>query len=117
VTVPFGGGEPSYMSLDGERDQQLGIEDGRAVPAAWTVKDSKGQVLSHFLAASRLEVARKVVPMRYDAFRLEVSSSYREMFDRDLKSVLDREKWKIVPVKQPHRGRRRSTTQLTLNLG
>lgn len=67
---------------------------------AWTVKDSSGQMLPHFLAASRLEVARKVVPTRYDAFRLQVSSSYREMFNRDLKAVLDREAWKIVPIKR-----------------
>jgi len=70
------------------------------VPTAWTVKDSSGQMLPHFMAASRLEVARKVVPTRYDAFRLQVSSSYREMFNRDLKEVLEREAWQIVPIKR-----------------
>ena len=69
------------------------------MPTAWTVKDSKGQMLPRFIAASRLEVARKVVQARYDAFRLQVSSSYREMFNRDLKAVLEREAWQIVPIK------------------
>jgi hypothetical protein len=62
-------------------------------------------LLPHFIAGSRLEVARKVVPTRYDAFRLQVSSSYREMFNHDLKVVLEREAWQIVPIKrgsQPH---------------
>jgi len=75
------------------------------VPTAWTVRDSKGQLLPHFIAGSRLEVARKVVPTRYDAFRLQVSSSYRAMFNHDLKVVLEREAWQIVPIKrgsQPH---------------
>jgi hypothetical protein len=70
------------------------------VPTAWSVKNSKGQVLPHFVAASWLEVARKVVPARYDAFRLQVSSSYREMFNRDLKAALEREAWQIVPIKR-----------------
>ena len=86
------------------------------MPAAWTVRDNKGQMLSRFIAASRLEVARKVVPTRYDAFRLEVSSSYRELFDRDLKDVLEREKWQIVPLKHAHRARQRRGAQLRLNL-
>ena len=74
------------------------VEQGaRAVPAAWTVKDGKGELLPHFIAGSRLEVARKIVRTRYDTFRLEVSSSYREIFDRDLKNVLQREHWQIVP--------------------
>jgi hypothetical protein len=70
------------------------------MPTAWTVKDSSGQMLPHFMAASRLEVARKVVPTRYDAFRLQVSPSYREMFNRDLKAVLEREAWQIVAIKR-----------------
>jgi hypothetical protein len=81
--------------------RQFRVEYGaRVVSTTWTVKDSKGQVLPHFIAASRLEVARKVVPTRYDAFRLQVSSSYREMFNRDLKAVLEREAWHIVPIKR-----------------
>jgi len=70
------------------------------VPDAWTVRDSKGQLLPHFMARSRLEVARKLVPTRCDAFRLQVSSSYREMFNHDLKAVLKREVWQIVPIKR-----------------
>jgi hypothetical protein len=71
------------------------------VSAAWIVKDSKGQMLPDFIGRSWLEVARKVLPTRYDAFRLQVSSSYREMFDRDLKCVLERKAWQIVPVQRP----------------
>ena len=87
-----------------------------AVIAAWTVKDSKGHLLPHLVAASRLEVGRKIVPTRYDAFRLQVSSSYRENFDRDLKSVLQREHWQIVPLKGRSRTRWRNGTQLELKL-
>jgi hypothetical protein len=52
----------------------------------------------------------------YDAFRLEVSRSYRELFDRDLKSVLAREDWQIVPVKLRIRNRRNDARlELKLN--
>ena len=84
------------------------------MPAAWTVKDSNGHLLPHFIGGSRLEVGRKIVPTRYDAFRLEVSASYREVFDRDLKNVLERADWQIVPLKVRTRTRRRSGTQLEL---
>ena len=57
-------------------------------------------MLSHFIAASRFEFTRKVVPTRYDAFRLQVSSSYREMFNRHLKAILEREAWQIVLIKR-----------------
>lgn len=67
--------------------------------AIWTVKTGDGEVLETFTAASRIEVARKVVPMPYDAFRLRVSSSYRELFDRALSQVLERERWEIVRVR------------------
>ena len=70
------------------------------MPTAWTVRDSEGRLLPRFIAGSRLEVARKVVPTHYDAFRLQVSSSYREMFNHDLKVVLEREAWQIVPIKR-----------------
>ena len=70
------------------------------MPTAWTVRDSNGRLLPHFVAGSRLEVARKVVPTHYDAFRLQVSSSYRAMFNHDLKVVLEREVWQIVPIKR-----------------
>jgi hypothetical protein len=67
--------------------------------ALWTVKDGKGEVLENFTSDSRLEVGRKVVPTRYDAFRLQVSSSYREVFNRALSRVLERERWEIVRVR------------------
>ena len=63
---------------------------------AWTVKDNAGRLLPAFVCASRLEVGRKVVPAHYDAFRLHVSSSYRELFDRAVHQVLEREGWEIV---------------------
>jgi hypothetical protein len=84
------------------------------MPAAWTVKDRDGRLLPNFIAGSRLEVGRKLVGNRYDAFRLLVSSSYREVFDRDLKGVLDRQDWQIVPF--PSRRPRRSVGQLELKL-
>jgi len=94
------------LSAEDPRRQAFGwpvTSAGRAVPVAWTVKDSKGELLPRFIAGSPREVGRKVVPNRYDAFRLEVSPSYRELFDRDLKSVLAREEWQIVPVKRRRR--------------
>jgi hypothetical protein len=62
----------------------------------WTIKDSEGHVLACFAAPSRLEVERKVVPTRYDAFRLHVSSSYREMFAHDVAKVLAQKNWRVV---------------------
>lgn len=81
----------------------------RAVSQAWTVKDGEGHVLPHFTAASRLDVERKLVPNRYDGFRLHVSSSYREMFARDLAKVLAHKDWRVVRTrtkvsKQPGKG-------------
>ena len=67
--------------------------------AVWTVKDSNGQLLLQFVSSSPLEVGRKVVPGRYDAFRLHVPWSYRELFERTLHQVLEREAWQIVRVK------------------
>ena len=67
--------------------------------AVWTVRDSNGDLLEGFAGESRLEVGRKVVPSRYDAFRLQVSSSYREIFNRAVAQVLQRERWEIVRVK------------------
>jgi len=66
---------------------------------AWTVKDSSGQLLSDFTCNSPMEVGRKVVPARYDAFRLQVSSSYREVFDRAVAQALEQQGWEIVRVK------------------
>lgn len=88
----------------------------RAVALAWTVKDSKGELLADFIAGSPRDVARKIVRSPYDAFRLEVSPSYRELFDRDLKAVLAREDWRIVPLRGRNRKRRRNASQLELKL-
>jgi len=66
--------------------------------AAWTVKDSDGQLLADFAAGSRLDVGRKVVPAHYDAFRLQVSPSYRELFNRALTEILSRRGWEIVRI-------------------
>ena len=65
----------------------------------WMVKDSNGQLLADLAGASRLDVGRKVVPAPYDAFRLHVSSSYRELFDRALSQTLERRGWEIVRVR------------------
>ena len=67
--------------------------------ATWTVKDGNGQLLAEFVGASPLEVGRRIVPTRYDAFRLHVSPSYREMFNRAVAQMLQRQGWKIVRVK------------------
>jgi hypothetical protein len=75
--------------------------------SAWTIEDSSGQLLPHFACNSRLEVGLKVVPTRFDAFRLQVSASYRELFDRALRQVLEREGWHIVEVKPPGQHSRR----------
>jgi hypothetical protein len=66
--------------------------------SGWIVKDSSGQLLADFIGGSRLEVGRKLVPRHYDAFRLQVSSSYRELFDRALGQVLRSRGWEIVRV-------------------
>jgi len=50
-------------------------------------------------------VGRKLLGNRYDAFRLQVSSSYREIFDRELRNVLEREDWQIVPLASQRRTR------------
>jgi len=58
-----------------------------------------GRLLSQFEGSSRLEVARKLVPAYYDAFRLLVSPSYREQFDRTLNLILQRQGWRIVQTR------------------
>jgi hypothetical protein len=67
--------------------------------AMWAVKNHTGEVLQDFAAASRLEVGLKVVPRRYDTFRLRVSPSYRELFDRAVSRILDQKHWQIVRVR------------------
>jgi hypothetical protein len=69
--------------------------------ACWTIEDSAGQLLPDFACNSSIEVGLKVVPTRFDAFRLQVSSSYREVFDRTLRKVLDQQGWSIVQVPSP----------------
>jgi hypothetical protein len=73
------------------------------VNAAWTVKDSSGQLLADFVCNSPIEVGRKVVPTHYDPFRLQVSPSYRELFDRAVAQVLQRQGWQIVRMKAARR--------------
>ena len=68
--------------------------------------------MPRFIAGSPREVARKIVTTRYDAFRLEVSASYREQFDRDLKTVLAHHDWQIVPLKRRTRAHRRTRASL-----
>jgi hypothetical protein len=86
------------------------------VVLAWTAMDSNGELLPRFIAGSPREVGRKVVRNRYDAFRLVVSPSYREPFDRDFQNGLARKDWRIVPLKRRVHRRRRSTEQLELEL-
>jgi hypothetical protein len=77
----------------------------------WPVKNGNGEVLSHFTSASPLEVGRKLVPAHYDAFRLQVSSSYRELFERAVKQILKDQDWRIVrePRKSQNSQRRDAT--------
>jgi hypothetical protein len=76
------------------------------VTAAWTVKDSNGEMLADYAAASRLDVGRKVLPGSYDPFRLQVSASYRELFDRALAEALQQRGWEIVRIACRSRGAR-----------
>jgi hypothetical protein len=84
------------------------------MPQAWTVKDSECHQLPSFTGASRLELARKVVPNHYDAFRLQVSSSYREMLDRDLAKVLARSHWQVVRTRSSRSSKAANQPQLEL---
>jgi len=82
------------------------------VRGTWTVRDNTGQLLARFVAGSRFEVGRKLLGNRYDAFRLQVSSSYREVFDRELRNVLERYGWQIVRFLPSRRTRGPSGVQL-----
>jgi hypothetical protein len=62
--------------------------------------------LPHFIAGSRLDVARKIVPTSFDPFRLNVSASYRAAFERALDKVLAQEGWRIVRTCPPRGARR-----------
>ena len=74
--------------------------------AVWTVRDNNGRPLADFAAGSRIEVGRKLVPQRYDAFRLHVSSSYRELFERTLSQILAQRGWEIVRIRTERTGLR-----------
>ena len=74
--------------------------------AAWTIRDANGELMPRFVASSALEVGRRIVPQHYDAFRLRVASSYREVFERAVAKVLAQEGWQIVKI--PQRAARRS---------
>jgi hypothetical protein len=67
--------------------------------ATRAIKDNNGQVLPHYLGSSRIELGCRVMPARCDAFRLHVSASYRELFERALQQVLQRNGWRIVQIK------------------
>jgi hypothetical protein len=72
------------------------------VATTWTVRDGTGQLLADFVALSPTEVGRRILPQHYDAFRLEVSSSYRALFDRAVSQTLARRGWQIVRIhRQP----------------
>jgi hypothetical protein len=66
--------------------------------AAWTIKDGNGQLHAEFIGASPLEVGRRIVPAHYDAFRLHVSPSYRQLFERAVQKVLAENSWQIVKL-------------------
>jgi hypothetical protein len=66
---------------------------------AWTLKDDHGTLRTDIVGSSPREVGRKLLSAQYDAFRLEVSSSYRELFDRAVSRALKRKGWKIVRLK------------------
>ena len=73
------------------------------MPHIWTVKDSTGHVVPNFTGTSRLDVERRLVPTYYDAFRLHVSPSYREIFDRELAKVLSDKRWRIIRIRNSAR--------------
>ena len=66
--------------------------------AAWTIRDGNGQLHAEFIGASPLEVGRRIVPAHYDAFRLHVSPSYRQLFERAVQKVLAEKGWRIVKI-------------------
>jgi hypothetical protein len=78
-----------------------------AVTTYWTIQDSTGRHLPHFIANSRVEVGRKILATHFDVFRLNVSASYREVFERALIKVLEQKGWQIVRTPGP-RGKRRA---------
>jgi len=77
--------------------------------AAWTIRDGNGQLHAEFAAVSPLEVGRRIVPAHFDAFRLHVSPSYREVFDRAVQKVLAQQGWQIVKMRARAHKRARSS--------
>jgi hypothetical protein len=77
--------------------------------AAWTIRDGNGQLHAEFAAVSALEVGRRIVPAHFDAFRLHVSPSYREVFDRAVQKVLAQQGWQIVKMRARAHKRTRSS--------
>jgi hypothetical protein len=81
------------------------------VPHIWTVKDSTGHVVPNLVGTARLDVERRLVSAYYDAFRLHVSPSYREIFDRELAKVLSDKRWRIIRTRTS--ARRTKTPRLS----
>jgi hypothetical protein len=79
----------------------------------WAVQDHHGQIVADFLGSSRIQVGCKLLPARYDEFRLHVSQSYRELFDRALQQVLQQNRWQITQIKrrQQSKGSRRGRSK------
>jgi len=73
------------------------------MPHIWTVKNSTGHVVPNLTGTSRLDLERRLVPTYYDAFRLHVSPSYREIFDRELAKVLSDKRWRIMRIRSSAR--------------
>src|SRR4029078_6263515 len=86
----------------------------RVMTAAWTIRDGNGQLHAEFAAGPPLEVGRRIVPAHFDAFRLHVSPSYREVFDRAVAKVLAQQGWQIVKMRETSHKRNRSS-DLTLS--
>src|SRR5262245_34180240 len=77
----------------------LGRRWSPSVSHAWTVKDCAGHVVPDFTGPSRFDVGRRLVSTPYDAFRLQVSHSYLQMFDRELAKVLSDKCWQIIRIR------------------
>jgi len=76
--------------------------------ATWTIKDSTGRLLPHFVAGSKIAVGRKLLSSRFDVFRFAVSASYRETFERAVLQVLAQNGWQIVRTHARRGGGRRA---------
>ena len=63
-----------------------------------------------FIAHSPRQVARKIVRAPLRCVTAGSLAIYRELFDRDVKTLSAREEWRIVPFKRRTRRRRRSSS-------